>query len=156
MICKRGWVTSVLIAASTLSTLATAENVYKCGNTYSQSPCPGAKLLNIDDSRDPQQKKLKDEVTRRDAELANDMEKTRLATEAALAAQRTPPAPSDDKPQRVKVVTAEPTLVYARKPRLNRPHKPKAFTAAVPDTADKPGKPDKPGNPRTHRPEGAR
>ena len=153
MICKRGWVTSVLIAASTLSTLATAENVYKCGNTYSQSPCPGAKLLNIDDSRDPQQKKLKDEVTRRDAELANDMEKTRLATEAALAAQRTPPAPSDDKPQRVKVVTAEPTLVYARKPRLNRPHKPKGFVAAVPDTVDKPGKP---GKPRTHRPEGAR
>ena len=153
MICKRGWVTSVLIAASTLSTLATAENVYKCGNTYSQSPCPGAKLLNIDDSRDPQQKKLKDEVTRRDAELANDMEKTRLATEAALAAQRTPPAQNAGKPQRVKVVTTEPTLVYARKPRLNRPHKPKAFVAAVPDTVDKPGKP---GKPRTHRPKGAR
>jgi len=153
MIFKCCWVMSVLIAASTLSTLATAENVYKCGNTYSQSPCPGAKLLNIDDSRDPQQKKLKDEVTRRDAELANDMEKARLANEAALAAQRTPPAPSDDKPQRVKVVTAEPTLVYARKPRLNRPHKPKAFVAAVPDTVNKPVKP---GKPRTHRPEGAR
>ena len=153
MIFKCCWVMSVLIATSTLSTLATAENVYKCGNTYSQSPCPGAKLLNIDDSRDPQQKKLKDEVTRRDAELANDMEKTRLANEAALAAQRTPPAPSDGKPQRVKVVTAEPTLVYARKPRLNRPHKPKAFTATVPDTVDKPVKP---GKPRTHRPEGAR
>lgn len=153
MIRTRCWVTSVLIAASTLSTLATAENVYKCGNTYSQSPCPGAKLLNIDDSRDPQQKKLKDEVTRRDAELANDMEKTRLAKEAALAAQRTPPAQNAGKPQRVKVVTTEPTLVYARKQRLNRPHKPKAFVAAVPDTVDKPGKP---GKPRTHRPEGAR
>lgn len=141
MICKRCLLTSVLIATSALTTVASADDIYKCGNTYSQSPCPGAKLLSIDDSRDPQQKKLKDEVTRRDAELANDMEKARLANEAALAAQRTPPVQSAGPSRRVKVVSTEPTLVYARKPRLNRPHKPKAFTAEVPVTADKPGKP---------------
>lgn len=153
MTCPRCLVTSLLIAASALTTVATAENVYKCGNTYSQSPCPGAKLLNIDDSRDPQQKKRKDELTRRDAELANDMEQTRLANEAALAAQRTPPAQSTGKSRRVKPVATEPTLVVARKPQLNRPHKPKAFTAAVPDTVDKPVKP---GQARNQQSEAAR
>jgi hypothetical protein len=86
MISKRCLFASFLIAASALTTLALAENVYKCGTTYSQSPCPGGKQVNVDDSRDPQQKKLKDDITQRDAELARGMEKDRLTNEKALRA----------------------------------------------------------------------
>lgn len=147
MICKRCLVTLFLTAASALTIGARAESIYRCGNTYSQSPCPGAKLLNIDDSRDPQQKEIKDEVTRRDAELAKSMEKARLDNEAALAAQRTTRpqrSPHAAKQAPNQASQEEATLVYARKPRLNRPHKTKDFVAVVPNTVRQPVKPRKP------------
>jgi len=127
------------IAASALSTWATAENIYKCGTSYSQSPCPGGKVVNVDDSRDPQQKKSKDEITQRDAELAREMEKDRLANEKAWrAADAKPPVVTKKSSKRI-VVKEEPKLIKPK--RLKHPStKNKDFIAQVPGSEQQPAK----------------
>ena len=139
----RWLVALVLIAVSPYSHWARAEKVYKCGNTYSQIPCRGSTTLEVDDSRDPAEKKRMDEQTRRDAELARDMEQSRLSKEAALAAERAEQAQRAEKLRQerdAKALPAEPEQVYARKPRLYKPHKPKAFIVVVPGTVKPPAK----------------
>ena len=135
---QRWLVALILIAISPYATWARAEKVYKCGSTYSQIPCPGSTLLDVDDRRDPAEKQRMDAQTRRDADLARDMAQTRLANEAALAAERTQQAERatrlNQERQQTSAPAAEPVLVVARKPRLYRPHKPKAFIAEVPGT----------------------
>ena len=110
-------------------------------------PCPGNTALEMDDSRDPAEKKRMDAQTKRDAELGQDMQQSRLTNEAALAAERAHIADSAAKlkqaRQTAKEPAAEPVLVYAHKPRLNRPHKPKGFIAVVPGTVHKTSKPRK-------------
>ena len=147
MIRHRWLVTLLLIAISPYSHWARAEKVYKCGSTYSQTPCPGSTTLELDDTRDPAEKKRMDAQTRRDAELARDMEQNRLANEAALAAERTQQAENAAKlkqaQQLAKAPPAEPVPVYARKPRLYRPKKPRDFIAVVPGTVHPTTKPRK-------------
>lgn len=133
----------LFIAISPYSSWARAEKVYKCGSTYSQTPCRGSTTLEVEDARDPLEKKRMDAQTQRDAELARDMEQSRLANEAALAAERTQQAQSAAKRrQKIKdaaaaVAATEPVLVHAHKPKLNRPHKPTGFTAVVPGSVHK-------------------
>ncbi|APW47353.1 hypothetical protein [Rhodoferax antarcticus] len=144
---QRWLVALVLIAIGAYSHWARAEKVYKCGTTYSQTPCQGSTTLNVDDTRDPAEKKRMDAQTKRDAELGQDMQQSRLTNEAALAAERAHIADSAAKlkqaRQTAKEPAAEPVLVYARKPRLNRPHKPDGFTAVAPGTVQKISKPHK-------------
>ena len=70
------------IALCALSTGATGQNVYKCGNAYSQKPCTDAVVVDVQDSRTPVQKAESDALIKRDAAAANAMEKTRLKEEA--------------------------------------------------------------------------
>lgn len=84
-----------LIAACALSTGATAQNTYKCGDSYSQAPCPGARVIDATDSRTPAQKTQADLVTGRVARTADAMEKARLQQEkidSAANASLVPPA----------------------------------------------------------------
>ena len=72
----------VLIAIATvLSTGASAQNTYKCGDTYSQLPCPGGIIVNTTDKRTSAQKTQSDLATARDARTAEAMEKARLQRE---------------------------------------------------------------------------
>lgn len=131
MISKRCLFASIFIAVSAFTNWATAENVYKCGTTYSQSPCPGGKPVNVDDSRDPQQKKLKDDITQRDAELARDMEKGRLANEKALRDAEAKRPLTVTTPTEVVVVRKEPILIKPKRFK-HRTAKQLGFVAEVP------------------------
>lgn len=71
----------VFVAACALSTGATAQKVYKCGSTYSQTPCTDAVQVNADDARTAAQKKESEKATSRDMQAAKSMEKKRLAEE---------------------------------------------------------------------------
>ena len=76
------------IAASSLlmtAPSAVAQKVYKCGSSYSQVPCPAATVVEVDDARSAGQKKQTDDAARRDARLADDMEKARLKQDALAA-----------------------------------------------------------------------
>ena len=71
---------------------AQAQNAYRCGNSYSQTPCPGGVPVDTDDSRSKAQKSQSQAVIKRDLRTADSMEKTRLQQEEAQkrAAQRSP------------------------------------------------------------------
>ena len=123
---------SIFIAASAMTTGASAENIYKCGNTYSQTPCLGGQSLSVDDSRDPLQKKQQDAATQRDIELAKDLEKTRLATEQSLQTTKTKRPPTA-KAHPTKVQASKEVIVLIKPKRLKQKYdKPPAFIALVP------------------------
>ncbi len=76
--------TIFLIAACAISTGARGQIAYKCGNTYSQIPCPGAETVNNADQRTSAQKQQADDNTRRDQLAADKLEKQRLREEAQV------------------------------------------------------------------------
>ena len=78
------WDASVL-AASLFSAFfpvpAWAQTTYKCGNSYSQQPCPGGTVVDTADPRTSEQKKQAEQAIQRDAKLASELEKSRLQQE---------------------------------------------------------------------------
>ena len=75
----------VLSAGSLLATPAPAQTIYRCGNSYSQTPCAGGSAIESGDSRDRTQKAQTDAAIRRDLKTAEALEKNRLKLEASRA-----------------------------------------------------------------------
>jgi len=128
---------SAAIFSVILSTLAAAghsETIFRCGSTYSQTPCAGAAQINIDDERDPARKQEVDAATRRDAKLAKSLEQQRLQAEkmANSPTQDNPKAyPPVSKTTRITPTEAPPTTLTPKRPR-KQTYKPKGFIALVP------------------------
>jgi hypothetical protein len=80
----------IFIAISAIYTGASAQQVYKCGKSYSQIPCPGAVAIDTRDARSKSQKRQSQKVIARDTELAKDMEETRQKEDAMALAARAP------------------------------------------------------------------
>lgn len=80
------------IATGAVFTSAQAQNIYRCGDSYSQSPCPGGVAVDASDSRTKVQKAQAEADTQRDRQAANALEKERLKQEAAA----TPGTPKAD------------------------------------------------------------
>ncbi len=76
------------IACCSLSTGAQSQNVYRCGDTYSQKPCADAVVVDVGDPRSPAQKFQADAETHRESAAANAMEKARLKEEAQMRSDR--------------------------------------------------------------------
>jgi hypothetical protein len=116
-----------IILISTFSSLAKAENqkAYRCGNTYSQIPCPGGVTVDTADNRSKAQKTQSESVIKRDMRTANGMEKTRLQQEEA---RRRAALKSADKPaDKAAPTPGNPTQSTKKK---SRP--PEYFTARTP------------------------
>ncbi len=79
-----------------LAATAPAQTVYRCGNSYSQQPCPGGNAVDASDSRTPEQRKAHDASVKHEKRAGDTLEKTRQKEEAA--AQRD--AERADKAQR--------------------------------------------------------
>ena len=62
-------------------TAAIGQTIYRCGDTYSQTPCPGAVSLQVDDSRSAAQKAHADAATIATHRAATTLERERLAQE---------------------------------------------------------------------------
>ena len=91
-----------LIAGVAFTWRVQAQSIYRCGNTYSQLPCPGALPLDLSDVRQPEQKTQTQEAAQTDARLAKTMEQDRLAEEKRLlAANQANPTGTPEKPKRV-------------------------------------------------------
>jgi uncharacterized phage protein gp47/JayE len=121
---------------------ATAENIYKCGATYRQTPCAEGTVLNVDDSRDAGQKAQADQATQRDAKLADSLEKERLEQEKKASAAQVFRANPTKVPQTSHKPThaAEPLTKITPK-RIRSPYKkPDAFIAEIPGSEKKPAK----------------
>ena len=89
-----------LVATAAISTGIFAQTIYKCGDSYSQLPCPGAVLVDAVDARTSDQKRQADLATGRIARTADAMEKARIKQAQTDLAANTPPAKtvSADKP----------------------------------------------------------
>lgn len=79
---------TVFIAACAYFTGANAQNVYRCGASYSQTPCPDGTELNVSDPRTAEQKKVSDARIKQQLDAANRIESDRIKEEQrAIAAQ---------------------------------------------------------------------
>lgn len=78
------------IALGSFAPLASGQQVYRCGKSYSQVPCPGARVVDTRDVRSPKQKAQSQRVIQRDTELAEDLQASRKQEEAMAAAASTP------------------------------------------------------------------
>ena len=115
--------TALLLALFALCLPAQAQ-VYRCGGSYSNTPCPGATIVPTDDARSPAQKAQTDAATRRDAKSAQVLEMERLKQEGkpppAIILAPVPaaePQPVADKPDAKKKKAKKPELFTAVAPR---------------------------------------
>ena len=74
-------VATICIAAYALSTGAWGQKVYKCGSSYSQTPCADGTTIDVKDERSKDDKAAADQATKRDMKVANNMEKARIKEE---------------------------------------------------------------------------
>ncbi len=61
-----------------------AQTVYRCGSSYSQTPCPGGSTVDASDPRTPEQRKAHETSVKNERRSADSLEKTRLKEEAAV------------------------------------------------------------------------
>ena len=73
---------AVLLALSACWVPASAQDVYRCGQSYSNIPCPGGIVVATADPRSAAQRAQTDAATRRDTRSAQVLEKDRLKREA--------------------------------------------------------------------------
>jgi hypothetical protein len=65
---------------------AAAQTVYRCGNEYSQKPCPDARAVALDETKPAAaDARAADAQAQRNAKLADRLEKDRLAEEKRVA-----------------------------------------------------------------------
>lgn len=75
-------VASVLIAACALSTGVCAQEVYRCGDSYSTKPCANATVVDVQDARTSEQQAQAAASAKEEAQLAKTLERDRLKREA--------------------------------------------------------------------------
>ncbi len=80
---------ATLFATAMVGPQVSGQTVYRCASMYSQTPCPGAVIVEASDSRTPAQKAQTDAATAKAAESADKMENDRLAMEKRLAVKAT-------------------------------------------------------------------
>jgi hypothetical protein len=119
------------LAALAIGHSASAQQVYRCGNSYSQTPCTGAVAVQTDDARTEEQRASARQALASDKALAKELEATRrkdeataLAREKALASS----AAAHKKPEAKKVEVTK-TAKKAGGTRTAKVKAPEFFTA---------------------------
>jgi hypothetical protein len=121
----------MLLACTSVFAAGPNERAYRCGNTYSQTPCPGGKEVETADARSKDQKAQADAANRRTQRLANEMEKSRLQREQREAAQRKAALKEIDK-SAAKTVAKDPKAVEQPSKQKKKSKQPENFTAKTP------------------------
>jgi hypothetical protein len=133
MLHKNGIQAFFMVAATVFSMGPRAQSIYRCGNAYSQTPCPGAEPLQLNDSRQPEQKQQTDAAAGQAARLAQTMEQTRIAEEKRLLAGRqSMPSTAPERPASDTVSKGSITTTLTPKRVQPKHKKPDAFIAEVP------------------------
>ena len=117
-------------ALATHSAAIAAPGIWRCGNSYSDSPCEGARQIEQQAPPSAEERLRRDEGTRRDQAAADRMQRERLELEA--------------RPRKSVVMGASPRPAPAAGPRKpeskksTRPRKPDGFVATYTDPAAQP------------------
>lgn len=142
----RRWGCALWVVVGCATGALQAQTIYRCGNSYSDTPCAQAVAIPTADARTPGQKAQSEEATARAATLAAQLEKTRRADEAAAqkraqaGAPAAPPAaksqghaaPENSKNGGKHKKSAGEGASQANPVRLSKPKKPEGFTVKVP------------------------
>jgi len=93
-----------LAAMLLLAACASQAQVYRCGQTYSQKPCPEGKLIDSSDPRSAAQRAEAKRTVAKEQQLAAQMERERRQRESGSAPQATSlvVAPAASQPVPVK------------------------------------------------------
>lgn len=107
-----------------------ASGAWRCGNTYSDRPCTGGKVVALDAAPSAEQAREAERSTRRTQAAADRMERDRLRREKAV------PSPLIHLPKPTNAMRpAEPAHPKAKKKKGRK--EPDFFTAAGPGTSKK-------------------
>lgn len=120
-------VVAVALVMGLSAAVAGAAPIYRCGQTYSQTPCPGGRLIDAADPRSAAQRAEARRTAERERQLAIQMERDRQTQEAAapqavatkIDAKAPPPAasqpvPAKNKKKRVKVVPRDVIVIVPK------------------------------------------
>jgi len=75
------WLAAAMLCLTAVG--APAQIAYRCGNTYSQEPCPQARVVDVGDARTDAQRAEGLRVAALDRQMADTMGRERLARDAA-------------------------------------------------------------------------
>jgi hypothetical protein len=119
---------TLVLATLALAASAQAQTVYRCGNSYSQQPCPGGQPVAASDARAPADAARASGHAAADMKRAEAMEKARLAQEKnaprAIVIGPQTPADRDAKPVRkAKAGKLEEFKAVSPKPKKPAPKK---------------------------------
>jgi hypothetical protein len=118
---------AVPLIAGVLLSAAHAETVYRCGSTYTQTPCPQSTAVEVSDSRSPAQRADARAAAEGERRHAAQMRQERLADQRAIVPAG---AISLSGPTAPKVVAVLPAKAVAKK-RRHANGKPPATTDFV-------------------------
>ena len=150
------WAVAISLCCTSAMSMAENQTIYRCGAIYSDTPCPQSVTISSSDARTGGQKAQTDEATARAAKLADQLEKTRRADEAAMQRMAQIQAQAQAVKAKVKASAADrdekpikkhkgPTVV---KPITNLPLKHPKKAAAPPTKAEAPASPKQELQPR--------
>ena len=138
------WTKSCLCSGLAIFLLPThAQTVFRCANSYSHVPCPGAVAVNADDSRSAAQKQASDAAVQRDVNAVKALDAERLKQEKLAAAEESAARKKAAKADKAKQASdAKAAKKAAAKDTPARRSKKSATQAKKPDyfvaTVDKP------------------
>jgi hypothetical protein len=92
MISRNSSIAALCMAACSWIAPAAAQQIYRCGDSYSQQRCAGGTLVQAEDARSAGQSSQTRQAAERDAKAADAMEKARLKEEGKPAQAYIPPA----------------------------------------------------------------
>jgi hypothetical protein len=72
----------IVFTATLVCLSAQAQTIYRCGASYSQTPCPQGRTIVVNDDRSPNQQQEALEVVARERNLGDTLEHDRLIQEA--------------------------------------------------------------------------
>ena len=129
----------MLLAGNGVQAQASEAPVYRCGNTYASTPCPGGKPVDAADPRSAAQLKQAQVAQQRDARMADQLATERRAREkAAMGQQAAGIGPLAAKP-------AAPAASKAKKKTSKQPKQPAQPTQVIKTAPPKTEKPAKLG-----------
>ena len=92
-------ITVLCLAAGGWMAPAAAQDIYRCGDSYSRQRCPDGTPVQAEDARSAEQARQTSVAAQRDARMADAMEKARLKEEAKPAQAYIPPPKAQDAAQ---------------------------------------------------------
>ena len=113
------------LALATFCAQLPAQTLYRCGNEYRDTPCPNGVTVNAGDARTAAQKSEAQRFTAKEGALAEQMEKSRMQSEAVEAKRMQAQAQREAAQDKKRATDAKPAerSQHAQEAVVLKPHK---------------------------------